>query len=76
MCVSQEMIMDFSHTPDTGAGPDPPGSGGYVSARWADWTVLPAINVVNDALFTGAVRETPCLEPVYTQSHQFTKTGS
>ena len=55
--------MDFSHTPDTGAGPDPPGSGGYVSARWADWTVLPAINVVNDALFTGAVRETPCLEP-------------
>ena len=29
------------------------GTGGYVSPTWADWTVLPLINVVNDALFTG-----------------------
>lgn len=27
--------------------------GGYVSPNWADWTVLPAINIVNDALYTG-----------------------
>lgn len=26
---------------------------GYVKATWADWTILPALNVVNDALMTG-----------------------
>ena len=51
-----QMIMDFTRSPDKGAGPNPPGSGGYVSSTWADWTVLPAINVVNDALFTGDLR--------------------
>ena len=57
-----QMIMEFSHLPDNQPWPYPPptgpaakidGSGGYVSAVWADWTVLPAINVVNDALYTG-----------------------
>ena len=46
-----QMIMDFTHTPDKGAGPNPAGSGGYVSPTWADWTVLPAINVVNLSRF-------------------------
>ena len=31
------------------------GTGGYVSPTWADWTVLPLVNVVNDALYTGDV---------------------
>lgn len=57
-----EMIMDFTHLPGDTSWPYPPpkgpgalenGTGGYVSNRWADWTVLPAINVVNDALNTG-----------------------
>jgi hypothetical protein len=26
---------------------------GYVSGNWADWTILPGLNVFNDALFTG-----------------------
>lgn len=36
-----------------GNPPQANGTGGYVSATWADWTVLPAINVVNDARYTG-----------------------
>jgi alpha-L-rhamnosidase len=27
--------------------------GGYVSPNWADWTILPALNLVNDALYSG-----------------------
>ena len=26
---------------------------GYTNANWADWSILPAINIVNDAIFTG-----------------------
>ena len=48
-----QMIMDFTHIPDRNTLPNPSGTGGFVSPTWADWTVLPAINVVNDALFTG-----------------------
>ena len=36
--------------------PSPPPAGwlpGYISPNWADWTVLPALNVANDALMTG-----------------------
>jgi hypothetical protein len=60
--LQMQFAMDFAHLPDnegwpypapTGPGAAVNGSGGYVSATWADWTVLPAINVVNDALFTG-----------------------
>ena len=29
------------------------GVAGYVSPNWADWTVLPALNIVNDYLYTG-----------------------
>eukprot|EP00911_Craspedida_sp_UC1_P000593 UC1_evm1s452 len=53
------MIMDFSRVPGNVPWPFPPpadkvnGTGGYVSGTWVDWTVLPAINVVNDALYTG-----------------------
>jgi hypothetical protein len=60
--LQTQMVMDFAHTPGDGSWPWPaptgPGSknngtGGYVSSTWADWTVLPAIDVVNDALYTG-----------------------
>ncbi len=75
-----EMIMDFSHAPDKGAGPNPPGSGGYVSSTWADWTVLPAINVVNDALFTGDLRLAhKYLEPLleyHLYQHMINDTGT
>jgi hypothetical protein len=26
---------------------------GYISANWADWTILPGLNVFNDALYSG-----------------------
>ena len=29
------------------------GDHGYISGNWADWTVLPGLNVVHDALYTG-----------------------
>lgn len=52
-----EMIMDFTHVIGPNSTlPNPSGTGGFVNANWADWTVLPAINVVNDALFTGDLR--------------------
>lgn len=57
-----EQIMDFAPTGDSPSWPWPTptntsgGTGGYVSPNWADWTVLPAINVVNDVLFTGDTR--------------------
>lgn len=51
-----EQIMNFAPQQPY-PFPAPPnatgGSGGYVSPNWADWTVLPAINVVNDFLYTG-----------------------
>ncbi len=33
-----------------------PPCAGYISPNWADWTVLPALNVVNDAIMTGDLR--------------------
>lgn len=30
-----------------------PHTTGYTKSTWADWTILPALNVVNDALMTG-----------------------
>ena len=50
-----QMVMDFTHIPGQ-FQPNPPGIGGYTVVRWADWTVLPALHVVNDALFTGDLR--------------------
>ena len=50
-----QMVMDFTHTPGQ-FQPNPPGTGGYTVTRWADWTVIPALHVVNDALFTGDLR--------------------
>ena len=50
------------HPPPKWTSPPPPrgselwskyGKGGYRSASWADWTVLSALNVVNDAFMTG-----------------------
>ena len=26
---------------------------GYISGNWADWTILPGLNVFNDALYSG-----------------------
>ena len=50
-----QMIMDFTRRADGiwhgGRGAN--GTGGYISANWADWSVLPAINVVNDVLYSG-----------------------
>ena len=57
--AQMEMIMNFGHVPWPYPPPPPSpaahanGTGGFTSPTWADWTVLPAINVVNDALFTG-----------------------
>eukprot|EP00038_Savillea_parva_P011094 m.195046 g.195046 ORF g.195046 m.195046 type:complete len:1141 (-) comp19371_c0_seq1:207-3629(-) len=58
--VMATQIMNFAHQtdpwpypPPTGPGAHANGTGGYVSPTWADWTVLPAINVVNVVLYTG-----------------------
>ena len=50
-----QMVMSFTHIPGQ-FQPNPPGIGGYTVTRWADWTVIPALHVVNDALFTGDLR--------------------
>ena len=50
------------HPPPKWTSPPPPkgselwnkyGKGGYRSSHWADWSVLSALNVVNDAFMTG-----------------------
>jgi alpha-L-rhamnosidase len=65
-----QMVMDFTHTPgDT--DPDPSGTGGFVSAAWADWSVLPAINVVNDALFTGDLSLAPSYYDALVEWHLY-----
>jgi hypothetical protein len=40
------------------------GAQGYISPNWADWTVLPALNIVNDAVMTGdlATLAAPAIE--------------
>mmetsp|Transcript_16065 Transcript_16065/g.34898 ORF Transcript_16065/g.34898 Transcript_16065/m.34898 type:complete len:416 (+) Transcript_16065:205-1452(+) len=52
-----QQIMDFARV-SPWPFPRPPhgtpnGTGGYISPTWADWTVLPALNVVNDARYSG-----------------------